>query len=245
MSFGFFESLVYPGRLIILGRDPTGKYAITIYAVTGRSPSSQARKMEFREDGMWVKPTEKEIIKTGNLDLLIYPSLFVLEQGVAVSNGKQTVDVMACLGHSLNASEVLSFSLKKWEYEPDAPSFTPRISGCVLNSGGAALNIIKRAENDASMRHTFEFPLIPGRGKYIATYTGENRDPLPSFQGEPEDVVLEEKNPESMAEAVYAGLGPKPQAKDFRVSVACVYSEFDKPEKYHVALINRSERKEQ
>ena len=107
MTLGPLKSMVYPGRLILLGRDPSGKSTVILYAITGRSPSSQARKLEVGEDGIWVKPTDKSVLKSGNIDLLIYPSLFILDQGVAVSNGKQTVDVMACLGHSQNAAETL------------------------------------------------------------------------------------------------------------------------------------------
>jgi IMP cyclohydrolase len=235
--------MVYPGRLILLGRDPSGKSAVILYAITGRSPSSQARKLEVGEEGIWVKPTDKSILKTGNVELLIYPSIFILDLGVAVSNGKQTVDVMACLGHSMNAAEVLSFALQKWDYEPDEPSFTPRISGCVLSGGGAALNIIKRDKEGYSMRNTFEFALQPGRGKLIATYSGENEDPLPSFSGEPLDVDLTAEAAGDLAEAVYEAMAPAAGGPDFRVSVACLYTEYLNPINFDVAVINRIERK--
>jgi IMP cyclohydrolase len=235
--------MVYPGRLILMGRDPSGKSAIILYAITGRSPSSQARKLEVSDDGIWVKPTDKSILRTGKVDLLIYPSLFILDQGVAVSNGKQTVDVMACLGQSQNAAEVLSFALQKWDYEPDEPNFTPRISGCILSSGGAALNIIKRDQDGSSLRNTYEFTLQPGKGKLIATYSGENKDPLPSFMGEPVDLALPEVGAEGLAEAVYSALAPKGKNQDFRVSVACVYTEYLNPINFDVAVTNRIERK--
>ena len=114
----------YPGRLIIIGRDPSGRKNVIVYAITGRSPSSQARKLEKEGDSIWIKPTDKETIQKGNVDLLVYPALFVMEQGIAVSNGKQTVDIMASLGHSRNASEVLAFSLQKWDYDPDSSLLT-------------------------------------------------------------------------------------------------------------------------
>ena len=116
------RSMVYPGRLIILGRDDSGKNDIIIYAVTGRSPSSQARKIIWEKDSFWVQPTDKKLIETGNVDLLVYPALFAIPQGVAVSNGKQTVNILSSLSHRQNVSEIMAFSLKEWDYEPDVPS---------------------------------------------------------------------------------------------------------------------------
>ncbi|MFC2156226.1 IMP cyclohydrolase [Acidobacteriota bacterium] len=235
-------SLEYPGRLIAIGRDTSGLYNVVIYAITGRSSSSQARKLEMEKDTLWVKPTDKDIIKTGNIELLIYPSVFVLEQGLAVSNGKHTVDIMASLGHSENASEVLGFSLQKWDYEPDEPNYTPRISGCVLRSGSAALSLIKRSKGGQSSRSIFEFPLEPGEGSCISTYSGVNRDPLPSYVGEPLTVDLNENDPQHMAEGVYEAMGPEEGKPDYRVAVACIFSLCEKPEEFQFSIINRSER---
>ena len=78
----------------------------------------------------------------------------------------------------------------------------------------------------------------------IATYTGENLNPLPSFEGEPIDLDLYEKSPEETAEAVYKALSPKKHEKDFRVSVAVLFADTTKFEKYTIAVINRHERKE-
>jgi len=39
----------YPGRVIIIGAEKTGKNVVVLYAITGRSPSSQARKIEFSD----------------------------------------------------------------------------------------------------------------------------------------------------------------------------------------------------
>ena len=75
------------------------------------------------------------------------------------------------------------------DFESDAPNYTPRISG-VFESGGAALGIIKRTNNDRVARNYFEVPFIPGEGRFISTYSGENTNPLPSFGGEPLSVPL-------------------------------------------------------
>jgi len=231
----------YPGRVIIIGRDESGKNEVVIYAITGRSPSSQARGLKLRDDAIWAKPTDEEALKKGNIDLLVYPAI-LFSRGIAVSNGKQTVDIKVCLGKSHNPAEVLSSALHKWNYEPDSPIFTPRISGCVLPQRKAALSIIKRAQDGSSMRNIFKIPLIAGKGKMIATYGGENKDPLPAFTGEPIDIEISERKADNMAEAVYDALGPEAGKKDYRVSVACVFSSNLSSDEYEVYIINKHER---
>jgi IMP cyclohydrolase len=232
----------YPGRLIIIGVDQTGESKVVVYAITGRSPSSQARKLELRGDTVWAVPTGDEVIKKGNVDLLVYPAIF-FSRGIAVSNGKQTDDIKACFKRSQDPKEVLKLALKKWDYEPDPPAYTPRISGCVLPRERAALSIINRAPDGSSIKRSFYIPLKAGQGKMISTYEGENTDPLPSFRGEPIDVGIKGKNAESMAEVVYKALGPKPGKNDFRVAVCCVFFKNLGQEKYQTCIINKHERK--
>ncbi|MFC2161505.1 IMP cyclohydrolase [Acidobacteriota bacterium] len=232
----------YPGRLIIIGSDKTGKRFIVLYAITGRSPSSQARKIEYSDQKFLVKPTDESIIKTGNIDLLIYPAV-ILSRGLVVSNGKQTDDIQAASHDAGNAAQILRNSLAKWEYEPDAPTFTPRISGCVLSPKNAALSIIKRSETGQALHEYFEIPFAPGQGKMISTYTGKNKDPLPSFRSSPEDVSLFCSSAEDMAESVYAAMKPKEEAQgDFRVAVACVYRDVVDSSHFTFSIINRIER---
>ena len=232
----------YPGRLIIIGVDETGKNIIVLYAITGRSPSSQARKIEYSDHKFLVKPTDESILKTGNVDLLIYPAI-LLSKGIVVSNGKQTDDILAASQDAGNAVQILKTSLERWEYEPDAPTFTPRISASILPPTNAAFNIIKRSENGTAQRKYFEIPLVSGQGKMISTYTGENKDPLPSFGNSPEDVSLVCSSAEDMAEAVYEAMKPKGETyEDFRVAVACVYCDLSNSRQYTYSIINRSER---
>jgi len=231
----------YPGRIIIIGRDITGKNEVVIYAITGRSPSSQARRMELKDDAIWAKPTDEETLMKGNIDLLVYPAI-LLAKGIAVSNGKQTTDIKTCLGQSQNPAEVLELALNEWEYEPDAPIFTPRISGCILPQKKAALSIIKRAPDGTSIRNTFEIPLKAGKGKMISTYEGEDKDPVPAFTGEPIDVEIKERKAGDMASATYNALEPSPGKKDYRVSVACVFSSNLNLNEYEIYIINKHER---
>lgn len=231
----------YPGRVIIIGRDESGKKEVVIYAITGRSPSSQARKLELEDNAIWVKPTDEETLERRRRELLLYPAI-IFSRGIVVSNGKQTMDIKACLGQKQNPVEVLALALHKWDYEPDSPIYTPRISGCVLFQKKAALSIIKRAPDGSSMRNIFEIPLVAGKGKMIATYAGEDKDPLPIFAEEPADIEIKEKRADDMAEAVYDALEPESGQKDYRVSVACVFSCNLSSDDYEVYIINRHER---
>ena len=234
---------IYPGRIIIIGKDPAEENIVVIYAVSGRSPSSQVRKIVIYDNAAWVKPTDEELIKTGEVDLLVYPAVQI-RRGIAVSNGKQTSDVYANLSKSNNPVAVLAQALDVWDYEPDAPNYTPRISGCVLGSQEAALSILKRAPDGSSMKYYFRFPLIPGSGKMVATYTGENCDPLPSYYGEPQDIEIQADSPDVMIEKVYAAMGPVAAGQDFRVAAVCIWVSGRNFETIRTAVINRHERKE-
>ncbi len=235
------REMAYPGRVIIIGKDPTGENVVVVYSITGRSPSSQARRIVFESNRALVKPTDEALLADADAELLIYPAIFVARR-ISVSNGRQTPAIHAVWDPELNPAELLCRALGKWTYEPDFPNFTPRISGCVISPDSAALSIIKRAKGGGSLKNTFEFPLTPGEGKMIATYSGENINPLPPFQGEPRDVNLTGVTPRKTAEAIYAALGPAQSDQDFRVATACVFIHDLEHEIFAKAVINRHER---
>ncbi|MBT3406483.1 hypothetical protein HN419_04915 [Candidatus Woesearchaeota archaeon] len=228
----------YPGRLIALGRDPTGEHNVVVYAVTGRSPSSQARTLEYNADDntIFTKPTDPEVLEKGNPDLLLYDAIVMLDDSVAVSNGKQTEAFARELSDDAGDGErcdplVGMFETHdEWMYEPDNPNYTPRITGVVCDDKGG-LGLIVRPndiadDNDTTAERTFtEFELLPGRGRMVATYTGVNVNPLPSFDRQPLPVEIEGKTPQAVAEAVYEALGPTDPDKDFRVAVAVVFQD--------------------
>ncbi|MCX8044462.1 MAG: IMP cyclohydrolase [Desulfobacterota bacterium] len=218
------RTMSYPGRLIIIGLSPSGQQ-VALYAVTGRSPSSQARrlKIDSARQCIVIRPTDETILRTGNPTLLVYPAIMWGTRGVAISNGTQTEAVFEHLAPDRTPVEVLVRSLRDWHYEPDEPNFTPRISGCITKDG-AALSIIKRAPDGSSMRAFFEVPMIRGSGKMIATYTGMHRDPLPSFIGEPYDIAIPWDSPQAAAQAFYDALGPQAGNPDVRVATAAVFS---------------------
>ena len=85
------EDMEYPGRFIIIGRLPLVHENFVLYAITGRSTSSQARVMEpdEKKDRIFVKPTDLQTLieQGGNPELLIYESIIGNRRGYAVSNG--------------------------------------------------------------------------------------------------------------------------------------------------------------
>jgi IMP cyclohydrolase len=239
---GPLVSLEYPGRLIALGTTGDGKRSLIVYAITGRSPSSQARKLVARDEGVWIQPTDEAALSQGRVDLLVYPALLFDKDGLAVSNGKQTADIKARLAEFDHPVSILSEALASWEYEPDAPAFTPRISGCV-KGGRGALSVIRRGPDGASVKSFFEIPAVPGRSYLVSTYEGPNRDPLPSFRGEPREWVLESVSCREAAETVYGALGASAADRDFRVAVVSVFAAIDDPSSREIEIINRHERK--
>lgn len=93
----------YPERFFILGRS-SDETNVAVYGITGRSPSSQAgklvQKLKVENRGLhsttiFVEPTDSQLLKKGNADLLVYPAMIIpeLRNEIAVSNGKQTDDV--------------------------------------------------------------------------------------------------------------------------------------------------------
>jgi len=234
-------SLEYPGRLIVIGAPPRGGHAVIIYAITGRSPSSQARKLVRRDGGIWVQPADETTLKQGNVDLLVYPAVLFGRDGLAVSNGRQTADVRDRLASGLGPAAVLAAALATWDFEPDAPIYTPRISGC-LAGGGAGLSVVRRGPSGQSLRSYFEVGLRAGEGRLVSTYEGPNADPLPVFSGEPRFVAITGATAAETAEETYRDLGPGPSGKDLRVAVACLSVRPGHPEEADVHIINRHER---
>jgi IMP cyclohydrolase len=242
---GALLDMSYPGRIIIIGREPSkAARAVVVYAVTGRSPSSQARRLTFRERAVWTEPSDTEVLSKGNVELLLYRAV-ALGRGIAVSNGRQTEDIVKALnqaGEGASPGDVLAQALADWTYEPDEPHFTPRISGCVLPGGSAGLALIKRNIDGSPEKAFFTWSLVTGRGKLIATYAGRQDSPLPPFPGDPRDIEIEDETPAAMAGAVFEALSPRANDRDYRVAAACVYSAGADLQQCEVQIINQKDR---
>ena len=86
-------------------------------------------------------------------------------------------------------------SLRCREFEPDAPNYTPRISGILHIEAGKynyAMSILKsnNGDPDSCQRFTFAYENPKaGQGRFIHTYQCDG-NPLPSFEGEPKLVEI-------------------------------------------------------
>ena len=176
----------YPGRGILLGQ--VGEWAVAAYFIMGRSESSRNRIFAPSEDGIVTKayaPGEME-----NPSLLLYAPVRALGDTLIVTNGDQTDTVYEGMEKGGN----FAWALRKREYEPDQPHYTPRISGVLQHDGKGnsyTLSILKRGEDGVCLRQFFEYERsVPGVGHLIHTYEGDG-NPLPSFTGEPRALVLE------------------------------------------------------
>ena len=237
----YFQGLEYPGRFIIGGQLKETDEVFLVYGITGRSAASQARHLVKKENGIWVEPIDPQLIISGNPELLIYPAMLFSSSRIAVSNGKQTVDILRALERNLDPVQALAQSLRDWKYEPDEPIFTPRISLAFAGGFCLGMSLIKRGEFGTVHRNYFELPLIPGRGWLIMTYMGLNVDPVPSYMGEPITVEVSEKKAEEIALALYESLSPPNGKKDFRVGLACARISILEGEIQELKIINRQE----
>ena len=121
-----------------------------------------------------------------------------------VANGDQSDTIRDGL---LNG-EVFAQSLRKRTFEPDAPNYTPRISGLLHKDGSYALSILKSADGDpeSCQRYFFGYDNPrPGIGHFIHTYQ-ENLNPLPSFEGEPRKVAITAASAAQWADQLWADL---------------------------------------
>ena len=176
----------YPGRGICIGRSPDGTKAMIAYWIMGRSANSRNRVFDAIPGG--IRTVAADPAKLEDPHLIIYNPVLTLNDTTIVTNGDQTdtiYDFMAkgkCYRHALLTRE----------FEPDAPNYTPRISGVVKPNGDYNLSILKSnmGRGDSCLRYFFEYAAVPGLGHLIHTYKGDG-DPIPSFEGEPVPVEMD------------------------------------------------------
>ena len=176
------SSNLYPGRGIIMGKSPDGKCAATAYFIMGRSENSRNRI--FVEDGAGIRTQAFDESKMEDPSLIIYAPVRVLGNKTIVTNGDQTDTIYEGMDKQLTFEQ----SLRLREFEPDAPNYTPRISGIMHIDDGNynfAMSILKSNNNKSCDRYTFAYENpASGEGRFIHTYMGDG-SPLPSYEGEP------------------------------------------------------------
>lgn len=179
----------YPGRGIVIGRSADGKSAVTAYFIMGRSENSRNRI--FVEEGQGIRTQAFDPAKLEDPSLIIYAPVRVLGSRTIVTNGDQTDTVY----EGMEKGETFEQSLRHREFEPDAPNYTPRISGVLQVENGTfsyAMSILKSNQGspDQCNRYTFSYEnCVAGEGRFIHTYMHDG-NPLPSFEGEPKRVAI-------------------------------------------------------
>lgn len=180
---------VYPGRGIIIGKTPDGMKAVTAYFIMGRSENSRNRI--FVEEGQGIRTQAFDESKLTDPSLIIYAPVRVLGNKTIVTNGDQTDTIYEGMDRQLTFEQ----SLRSREFEPDAPNYTPRISGILHIENGNynyAMSILKSDNGcpDSCQRFTFAYNNpAAGEGHFIHTYKCDGT-PLPSFEGEPKRIAV-------------------------------------------------------
>ena len=173
----------YPGRGIVLGKSADGSQMVIAYFIMGRSENSRNRVFVEENDG--IKTQAFDPSKLTDPSLIIYSPVRVINGKTIVTNGDQTdYDFIA-------KGDTFENALQTRTFEPDAPNFTPRISG-IIDGDRYTLSILKSANGnpDSTCRYFFDYQSpLAGEGHFIHTYRCDG-NPIPSFEGEPKKIAV-------------------------------------------------------
>ena len=194
----------YPGRGILLGVTRGGEYAVVSYFIMGRSVNSRNRIFTQTADGILAQPYDAALVTDPSL--ILYAPIRRCGDALIVTNGDQTDTICSFLQ---NGGSFRSALLTR-SYEPDAPHFTPRISGILhirRNQAQYTLSILRKEPATMNcLRDFYEYAhTSAGVGHLIHTYE-EGFDPLKTFSGEPVQVALPEGPIEPFADALWNSL---------------------------------------
>lgn len=176
----------YPGRGIVIGCSGDGSKIAIAYFIMGRSANSRNRVFVPEGENVTIYPADAS--KVEDPSLIIYSPIKRLGENLIVTNGDQTDTIYDFLKNGDTFEE----ALETREFEPDAPNWTPRISGIVDLSGTEyKMSILKSqdAEGQDCARYTYQYKLQKGLGHFLHTYETDG-NPIPTFQGEPERVEI-------------------------------------------------------
>lgn len=230
----FLSANEYPGRGICIGKAPSGNKAVIAYFIMGRSQNSRNRVFEAIEGGIRTKAADPS--KMTDPHLIIYKPVLTLGDTIIVTNGDQTETIYDYLSRNTHPGYNFEAALATRTFEDDKPNWTPRISGVVnMKTGAYKLNILKSDNgNEHSLqRFTFDYPQpLAGEGHFISTYRC-NGNPIPSFEGEPRGVVIDEDNPQQWADRLWKALN-----EDNKVSLFVRAVDL-KSQKYEDVIMNK------
>ena len=143
------EQNSYPGRGLVLGCSSDGAAWLQVYWIMGRSPNSRNRIFEAEGSTLRTAPHDPATLRDPSL--VIYEAMLELPGVHIVSNGDQT----RTIHDEIASGGSFESALQKREREPDAPNYTPRISGLTdLREGEAALALSTLKANPADPERT-------------------------------------------------------------------------------------------
>ncbi|MCR5419039.1 MAG: IMP cyclohydrolase [Lachnospiraceae bacterium] len=227
------SSNAYPGRGIVIGKSADGKSAVTAYFIMGRSENSRNRV--FVEDGDGIRTQAFDPAKLSDPSLIIYAPVRVLGNKTIVTNGDQTDTIYELM----DKQQTFEQALRTRTFEPDAPNYTPRISGILHIENGNfnyAMSILKSDDGDPSstLRQCFAYNQPrAGIGRFIHTYSGDG-NPLPSFEGEPTPVQSIPNDIDEMTKLVWENLN-----EDNKVSLFVRYIDLASGS-YETRIVNKN-----
>ena len=221
----------YVGRGVVIGKTADSKKAAIAYFIMGRSENSRNRI--FREEGQDVVIYPFDESKVEDPSLIIYSPIRVIDNKVIVTNGDQTDTIY----DFIKDGKCFRGALKTREFEPDAPNFTPRISGMLtLGEGDFSyeMSILKSMDEvgSACARYNWDYPSVNGLGHFIHTYQHDG-NPLPTFQGEPRRVAIPDTAEELLTD-IWANLN-----EENKISIYVRYIDLETKE-FTNKLINKN-----
>ena len=191
-------------------------------------------KVLIVEDGEGIRTQAFDPAKLTDPSLIIYAPVRVLGNKTIVTNGDQTDTIYDGMDHQLTFEQ----SLRTREFEPDAPNYTPRISGIMHIENGSynyAMSILKsnHGDPDSCQRFTFAYENPKaGEGHFIHTYQCDG-NPLPSFSGEPKPVAIP-NDIEAFTELLWSSLN-----EDNKVSLFVRFIDIASG-KYETRIVNKN-----
>lgn len=219
----------YVGRGIIIGRTPDAKKAVTAYFIMGRSANSRNRVFEEVKDDVMIKPFDES--KVEDPSLIIYHPLRVNDKKIIITNGDQTDTIR----DFMKTGMCFQCALRTRSFEPDAPNWTPRISGLVdiEDDFTYKMSILKSANSEGTScnRYFFEYEGLAGQGHFIHTYMTDG-NPIPTFTGEPKRLLIPD-NIEELTSEIWENLN-----EENKISLYVRYTDI-KTGEYDKRIINK------
>ncbi len=221
----------YVGRGIVIGKTADAKKAAVAYFIMGRSENSRNRVFREERNDVVIYPFDES--KVEDPSLIIYAPIRAVDNYLIVTNGDQTETIYDYVVDGAGFADALEIR----EFEPDAPNFTPRISGMLTfedNDFTYEMSILKSIDEEGSgcVRYHWEFPSKAGLGHFIHTYEHDG-NPLPTFQGEPRRVTIPDTAEELISD-IWANLN-----EENKISVYVRYIDLETGESVN-KMINKN-----